>query len=301
MKRVVSAMLLVALSVAVAGCASSAKSHSSAYVPSFRGDVRITKSVPCFNGRQTLSTPGAVSHFHAVTAVMCVDGRRIYAGAQWEVELRKVAVSGVAASQRYFEQPDQPNWPGTGICTANLVGVVLPTFVDAHGRWLVPKAPVDGCGHPVGLPAGETKPPKPIRWRVVAVHKIRLMISAPAFAAGCDMDAGRPAPRQLRVGAPVFVRRPKTVRVCVYRTSPSHPWSGNFARGFRIDSSQTQRLLSAINHRASRVGCSRHPEFAWVIASPGTSATVELGGCYRVDGTDATADTAVVRSILGSS
>ena len=307
MKRVVVAASLATVVAGVAGCAGGAKhtapslkTHFGApRVPPLRTVLRITKNVPCHVGAQRVG-PDELRRFKAVTAVQCGEGLRVYAGhGQWRVFVRKVAVSGVAAAQRYFEQPDRPDWPKNGMCTMDLVIVASPTFVDAQGRWLVPKTPVDRCDHPVGLPPGEKKPPKPIEWRVVAVHKIRLQISAPALAAGCDMRMGRPT-RHSWTYAPFYGVHPWKVRVCVYRTSARHQWIGNFVRGFRLDRSQTKRLLSVLTG-PTRADCAMTAEFAEVFTRhPGVSAGVELGDCYRVNGGPGTADAAVVRSILGS-
>lgn len=264
------------------------------YAPaaSLPADLRITKNVPCPNGHVTLAGPDAVSRFHAVTAVMCGGGTRIYNGAQWYVSVREVAVGSVASLQRYFEQHSSTTRP-KGACLAYLDGVAVPIFVDSAGHWLVPQTPRDACGHVLGSPGS-------VRWHVVAVHKLRLMISAPALATGCDMGMGRPAEHSWTPAAFSGVH-PWTVRVCVYRTSARHQWVGSFVRGARLDRSQTKRLLAALKGPAPHTSCTMTTEFAEVIARhPGVSAGVEIGGCYRVNGGVGTADPAVLRSILGA-
>jgi hypothetical protein len=48
---------------------------------------------------------------------------------------RKVAVSGIPNSQRYFEQPDEPNSPPNGtVCAAVRIVVLVPVFVEAKDR-----------------------------------------------------------------------------------------------------------------------------------------------------------------------
>ena len=267
-----------------------------AHVPSLRDDLRITKNVPCRIGHQALAGPDEVSRFHAVTAVTCGEGTRVYPGrGQWRVFVRKVAVSSVANLQRYFEQHSVTK--PSGACTLQLSGVLIPTFVDRDGRWLVPQAPVDGCHHPLGFAGhGSLR----VRWHVVRVRKIKQMISAPALAAGCDMRMGRPTEHSW-TSKPFYGVHPWTVRVCVYRTSARHTWIGNFVRGVHLDRSQTKRLITALRLVAPSTACRMTPEFAEVLTRHrGTSVGVELGGCYRVNGGPGRADGAVVRSILGS-
>ena len=78
--------------------------------------------------------------------------------------------------------------------------------------------------------------------------------------------------------APVFRVHLKPASVCVYRTSAKHQWIGSFVRGRRLDMSQTKRLVAALKSGPPRVGCARQAEFAEVITTPGTTASVELGG-----------------------
>ena len=267
-------------------------------VPSLRDVLRITKNVPCRLGHPHVSGPDAVRRFHAVTAVTCGEGTRVYPGrGQWLVQVRKVAVSSVANLQRYFEQHSVTKPPSFG-CTLEASGVLIPIFVDAKGHWLIPQAPVDGCNHPLGFAGhGSLR----IRWHVVAVHKIRQMISAPALAAGCAMRMGRPTARSGAQVPPFFHVHPWVVRVCVYRTSARHTWIGNFVRGYRLDRSQTKRLLSALRLNAPSTACRMTTEFAEVLSRrPVAEAGVELGGCYRVNGGPGRADGAVVRAIVGS-
>ena len=117
----------------------------------------LTKNVPCFDGHQRLAGPGALGRFHAVTAVSCVARTHIYPGhGRWEVEIRRIAVSSVAELQRYFERPDRPKLPQGGFCDDVARFVLVPTFVDGNGHWLVPRTPVDACGEPLsgrGSPA----------------------------------------------------------------------------------------------------------------------------------------------------
>ena len=269
------------------------------------GDVQLTRHVPC-PGNQPRVGPTRLRQLHAVTAVMCMDGFRVYRGqGQWEVFVRKVAVNGVAASQRYFEQPDKPNSPKNGICTADLEAITPIAFVDARGRWLVPRMPVDRCGHPLGLPPSEKTPPQSVRWHIVSVHRIRELVSAPALFAHCPMEWGNSVawagPPRDSTGGPLFDHAPKTVRICVFRTPANHLAVGHFVRGSRVGASGTRRLLRALTGAGPSRGCTKQRAFAVVIESPGSEASVELGGCWRVDRPNrlaGTAKPAVVRAIL---
>lgn len=315
MRRALSAVtLLVAAGVggayaagALGGSPPSSVASAPARSPSLRTDLRLAKHVPCRAAAyKHVVGPKVFNRFHAVTAVLCIEGRRIYPGqGQWEVIVRKVAVSGVPAYQRYFEQPDEPNRPKNGICTADLRGIIVPAFVDHRGRALVPRTPVDRCHHPLGLPKG--KRPLRLRWHVVWVHRIKQVISAAAVAADCPMAWGNSVawagPPRDSSGGPLFTAAPKTVRICVFRTPPDRFAVGHFVRGFRrLDASRTRRLLRALTGAGPRRGCAKQRTFAVIIRSPGSVASVELGGCWRVDRPDrsaGTANPAVVRAILG--
>src|SRR6185437_1326063 len=136
----------------------------------------------------------------------------------------------------------------------------------------------------------------------------RQQISAPALAAHCPMEWGNSVawagPPRDSNGGPLFTPAPKRVRVCVFRTPPNRFAVGHFIGGFRLDASRTRRLLRALTGAGPRRGCTKQRTFAVVIRSPGSVASVELGGCWRVDRADrlaGTAKPAVVRAILGVS
>ncbi len=333
MKRAPAAMLVGA--VALAGCASSGRqSHATTHAgapptpvaqgqavtklrgkrtPELRhaatdgvaGAIQLTRHVPCPGSKPRVG-PAELRKLRAVAAVMCGDGFRVYPGqGQWEVFVRKVAVRGVAASQRYFEQPDRPSWPPkNAVCAAYLAGIVPMAFVDAQGHWLVPRTPVDRCLHPLGLPNG--KQPTPTRWHVVRVHRIKQVVSAAAVAVNCPMKWGNSVawagPPRNSTGGPLFIRAPKNVRICIFQTPPNRFALGHFIGGFHLDESRTRRLLRALTGAGPGRGCAKQRTFAVVIRSPGSVASVELGGCWRVDRPDrlaGTAKPAVVRAILG--
>ena len=276
-------------------------------VPSLRTDLRLTRKFGCLDANRHRVSRGTLRRFHAVTAVYCTDGQRVYPGqGQWRVLIRKVAVGSVAGLQRYYEQPDERDRPKNGNCFDNLIGLAIPAFVDAQGRWVTPvRWPEDGCGHPLGFPFGHA-PPK-VRWRVVRVRRVKQLITAPAVAADCPMRWGNTVawagpPRDSRTGEPLFTRTPRRVRVCVFRTPADNFAVGTFVRGFRLDASRTKRLLGALTGAGPRRGCPKQRTFAVIAAGPGVGAQVELGGCWRVERPDrlaGTANRAVARSILG--
>lgn len=187
--------------------------------------------------------------------------------------------------------------PPTGI----LHFVLVPTFVDGSGNWLVPRVPVDGCGEAL---SGHGRLTRAVHWKVVSVHEERLMVSAAALAAHCAMAvkneaagaAGQLGPSS---GGPLFAVAPKTVNVCIYRTGNAFQ-VGRFVRGFRLDPSRTRRLLGALTGGTPRGSCPDQRLFATVAAN--VAAEVELGGCRRVSrpnlGGLGSAEGAVVRAIL---
>lgn len=148
--------------------------------PSSSTDLRLARNARCRGLNTHLVGPAVFRRFRAVTAVLCSEGVRAYPGqGQWEVRVRKVALSGVPAWQRYFEQPNEPSSPPkNALCSLVRIIILVPTFLDARGRALVPRTPVDRCGQPVTWPKGEKFPP--VRWHVVWVHRIRQLVSAAA-------------------------------------------------------------------------------------------------------------------------
>ena len=306
------ATLLVAASL---GAAYAAGAFGGSTLPSFapaparplsvRGDLRLAEHVRCRGNHPHLVGRDVFGRFHPVTAVLCTEGFRTYPGqGQWEVLTRKVAVGGIPAYQRYFEQPDGPALPKSTICSGVLVGFAVPVFIDDEGRTLVPRTPVDACGAPLDL-RREGALAAGVRWRVVGTRRIRQTISAPALAAHCPMRWGNTVawagpPRDSDGGA-LFPVAPRTVRICVFRAPADHFAVGRFVRGFRLGASQTRRLLGALTGPGPKVGCPKQRTFAVVIRSPGSVASVELGGCWRVERADrlaGTAKPAMVTAIL---
>ena len=272
-------------------------------------ELELTKNVPCPNGTERRVGPDALRRFQAVTAVSCVDSERTYPGrGQWEVQVRRVAVGSVAGLQKYFEQPSESNLPKNGACLANLIVILVPVFVDAQGHRLVPRTPVDGCGHPLGYPYG--RPAPVVRWHVLSVRNVRLLVSAAALAAHCameikDLTADAIGPLDPTSGGRLFASTPKTMHVCIYRTPPNDFEVGRFVRGFALNAAQTSRLLGALTGAAPTGSCPAERTFAVVSAKPERWAEVELGGCWRVGGTYpdyglGSADASVVSAILGA-
>lgn len=270
------------------------------------GLVHLAKGVPCAGRHPRPVGPKAVRRFHAVTAVSCVEQTRIYPGhGEWWVRVRRVAVTGVARLQRYFEQPNEPILPRGGFCDDVGHIVLVPTFVDERGDWVVPRVPLDGCGEPL---SGYERITRAARWRVVSVRKERLMVSAAALAASCsmglkDLPAGGIGPLGATPGGPIFRTTPRTVRVCIYRTGDAFQ-VGRFVRGFRLDVAQTRRLLGAATGAGPDTNCPDQPLFA-AFGAGEQWAEVELGGCWRVgrtypDYAIGSANPAVVRAILSA-
>jgi hypothetical protein len=265
--------------------------------------LRLTRHFACLDRDRHRVDRRALRRFHAVTAVYCSSELRTYPGrGQWEVLVRKVALGSVAGLQRYYERPDEPDQPKRGVlCSDVRVVVPVPTFADAHGRWVTPlRWPEDRCGQPLG-----SRPT--VRWHVIRVRRLRQLVSAAALAAKCSMRVGNIVawagpPHDAEAGGPLFDRTPKTVRVCVYRTPPNSFAVGQFLRGFRLGAARTRRLLGALSGPGPKRGCPKQRTFALVSGGPGNGAVVELGGCYRVERPDrlaGTAKPAVVRAILG--
>jgi hypothetical protein len=299
------AALIVLFAAATTGCAATSVVTTPASHPPSPTEPTsaLTRHVPCFDGHQRLVGPQVVRRFHAVAAVSCIDGQRIYPGhGQWSVRVRRVAASGIASLQRYFERPSRHDLPKGGVCLLVAHFILTPMLMDARGRSIAPRTPVDACGTPLGkLPS--------VPWHVDSVRKLKLMVSAPALAAHCamgikDVPAGGIGPLQPVSGGPLFPSTPETVKVCIYRTEDFEV--GRFVRGLQLDPVRTRRLLRALTRAAPQDVCSNQLQFAVITAKhvEGNSVWVELGGCFRVARsyrgyTLGSADGSVVRSILG--
>jgi hypothetical protein len=275
---------------------------ASSSAPPLSTDLRLTRSFACLDAKRHRVSRRTLRRFHAVTAVECMAGQRVYPGhGQWEVLIRKVAVSSVAGLQRYFERPDGRIAPKKGVaCADPYTSIPLPAFADAAGRWVTPvRYPEGVCGAPLGFPPS-------VRWHVVRVRRIKQLVSAPALAANCAMRVGNTVawagpPRDAKAGTRLFERTPKRFHVCVYRTRPGNFATGYFVRGFRLAAARTRRLLAALDGPGPKRGCPKQRTFVAINASRSIGATVELGGCYRVATAEGarTASPAVVRRILG--
>jgi hypothetical protein len=248
-----------------------------------------------------------VKRFKAVTALECDHPVRDLPGqGKWELEIRKIGVRGAAANQRYWEQPSDKIARYGGACTTNLVVLRAPIFIDASGRAIVPRTPMDSCNHPLGWPSGG--PPVAIKWRVASVHKIRRVITLPTPEAHCAPSWGTEFPTAAAgdsAGGTMFPGAPQTVQVCVYRTSGEGQEVGNLVRESWLDRQKTARLFHALKRPGPTKPCPVQRTFAWVIAPRNDQAVeVELGGCYRVarylewPGAGS-GDPSVIRSLLG--
>ena len=298
--------LFLLVAVAAAGCAGTGVVTTPAGhpPPATEPVASLTSRVPCFDGHQHLVGPRALRGFTAVAAVSCVDGERIYPGrGQWAVRTRRVATDDVRALQRFYERPSKHHLQEGASCLLVARFILTPTLVDARGRWLMPRTPVNACGTPLGrLPN--------TRWHIVAVHRVRLVVSAAALASHCamsvkDVPAGAIGPLRPSSGGSLFVHPPRTATVCVFRTEDFEV--GRFVRGFALDRATTRRLVEALTGAAPGTTCPNQPLFAVVDPRNDPSAEgvwVELGGCFRVAGFDGSyvlgsAHASVVRAILG--
>lgn len=295
------ALLAVTLLLAVGGAyAAGAFGRGS---PSLSADLRLTRHFACLDRNRHAVDRRMLRRFHAVTAVECIGGQRVYPGqGQWEVLVRKVAIGSVSGLQRYYERPDELNVPKRGaVCSGVLIGFAIPAFADAQGRWVTPaRWPRDRCGDPAGFPPN-------VHWHVVRVRRVRQLTSAAALAANCPMKVGNTVayagpPHNTRAGKPLFNHTPRTVGVCIYRTPADNLAVGRFVRGFHLSAARTRRLLEVINGPGPKRGCPKQRNFAALGVGPRIpEAEVELGGCYRVERPDRTAGTAnpaLVRTIL---
>ena len=247
------------------------------------------------------SQPSTLRRFHAVTAVYCSEGQRIYPGqGQWEVFVRKVAVSSVSALQRYYERPDEPDLPKKGICFANLVGVAIPRF----------RRCARSLGRPGALAERSLRASSGLPTCRSLAHRPRAADQA-AHLSPCGR---RELPDEVgkhcglgRTSARFSCPRPALPSSAEDRARLCLPDAAESLRGRALRARLPSRCISdqAVTQSAHRPGTEpRLREAAHVrrlIRSPGSVASVELGGCWRVERPDRLAGTgnqAVARAIL---
>lgn len=242
---------------------------------------------PCEN-RQLLrqqASAAQISKFGAVAAVRCLSTERRYAGqGEWQVTLRQVATVGVARFVTGLMRPDDSTAPQGGECLSIAYGLPPLFLVDVQGRYLHPRFPHDYCGAP--LDTGY----KDLRWRTVAVDKVKQTRSQASIASGCEMGWKNENALYARLGAthtgaggPVFTLRPRALlKACVYRGDAE---GGDFVRVVELDAAQSTQLRGALAGPGPTHSCPAQRSFA-VISAGGQFVNVELGGCWRVQRDD---------------
>jgi hypothetical protein len=117
----------------------------------------------------------ALSAFRPVSAVMCAQRSRDYPGAgQWLIMVHFATAGDLRRLQAAFEVPDARI--GGANCTDDLVTAPKVILVDARGRTIRLKAPIDSCGKPI---REVWKAVQALAWTEVAADKIR-PLAAPA-------------------------------------------------------------------------------------------------------------------------
>jgi hypothetical protein len=268
--------------------------------------VALTRRVPCPERAGPATGRSRTAPFHAVTAVSCDRADRIIRGARWEVEVRGVAVSGIPRLVRALRLPSERR-SGTTTCTANIELAPSIALVDARGRYLVPRVPVDACDHPLQavMLAFDA-----VGWREVSARPVRRQASRQAVAAGCDMKAKNLLDVYAGLGAqrsgsgPVAPSLRRPTHVCVFRVTRADREVGSFVRGFALRPDASRRLLGALTGPAPGGECPPVRVFAFVTIDGGPYVQVELGGCWRVERSYpregvGTADPAVAAAVLG--
>jgi len=268
--------------------------------------VALTRRVPCPERAGPAAGLAGIARFVAVTAVSCDRVDRMIRGARWQVEVRGVAVSGIDRVVRALRLPSERR-SGTTSCTANIALAPSVALVDAAGRYVVPRVPVDACDHPLqaAMLAFDA-----VRWREVSARPVRREASRQAVAAGCDMKAKNLLEVYADLGAqrsgsgPVAPSLRRPAHVCVFRVTGADREVGSFVRGFALRPDATRRLLGALTGPAPRGECPPVHEFAFITVDHGPYVQVELGGCWRVERSYpregvGTADPAVAAAVLG--
>jgi hypothetical protein len=144
-------------------------------------------------------------------------------------------------------------------------------LLDAHGRWVRPGTPTDGCRCPnrrsgngcAGTRQEVLAAEARLTLTVTRSHPVRELRSAQAAAAGCDQlksdrvaEFSRPIYWDERILEPISFRFSGPVRFCVYRVSPDQPVErqglGDFVRGGVLSPERGAALQQHL--RAPRAG-----------------------------------------------
>lgn len=269
---------------------------------------RLVGDTPCPAPRGTpAATRSELAAFPAVAAVTCTWSQRTYAGdGQWNILIKKASAEQIWQLKAAFDMPDLPN-SHTGCLDVAIFAPPL-LFVDAHGRYLQPRYPIDHtCDQPVMTTIDAVRSHN---WpTVVDITRLAQVRTQAEVAFGCaaglkkliDLEPGRDSAH----GGPVFTAHPGArLTVCIFHRSHD-PYSGDFVRGMRLSTAKSVQLANALTGAATTSStCTSQRTFAVIYAARGDSVFLELGGCWRMlrDDRPATMGTATgstVTQLLG--
>ncbi len=209
---------------------------------------------------------------------------------RWGVRIEDEAVGGVAELAAALHGSDEP--PTAASCEA--YGEVWPDLwaVDATGRALLVRLPVDGCAHtqPAVRAALER-----VVWRETGRRRLSQTVPQAALDSGCEtgwkdmaaVDAGHAGSdgSAAPAGTADALAKASGGKVCVYRIDErGQTPSGSFLSGRALRGAEWAAVVRALDATPRLTAACATPgtRFAVVLTQGPDPAYVELDGCRRV-------------------
>ncbi|WP_157631236.1 hypothetical protein [Catelliglobosispora koreensis] len=234
--------------------------------------------------------------FAAVSATRCLQTFLGVPGeGEWLTIEEQTAAGGLTQLADALRKPDINQ--GAAACDLAWRAPIVITLIDASGKTVIPRVPVNECQTP--SPEVVTAI-KQLQWTTVKQTKLRQVRSQLEIGSGCGgswkpmvaLEGTNPDPKSHAPSVPT--PRPAVLRVCRYSlnsadTIAGYNNTGSYAVGKLASAGElTGTKLDAFLDAYAKAGpakpCSS-PQVPFAIVSPsGPWIAVELGGCHRATG-----------------
>lgn len=231
---------------------------------------------PVFDASEELG--GIPADFVATAVVRCRNEFREVPGeGTWVVQITERADTPVSQLVTLLRRPSEPTSPGA-TCPDIAYSVPYFALVDAEGRALLPDVPTEVCGKPR---EEVTNLLGTLPYQTVTETRIALGQSVSPND-GCHdlrkdtiaVASPMPAP-----AAPMWSSGPE-IHVCVYTKTGEY---GQLETGYLLTGQESAALKAMLGAAGPAAPCDKpNTRFAVLTAWNGSSATVELDGCFRV-------------------
>lgn len=230
---------------------------------------------PVFDASEKLG--GIPADFVAAAVVRCrSEFREVPGEGTWVVQITERADAPVSQLVDLLRRPSETPPPGQIACPDIAYSVPYFLLVDAAGKALLPTVPTEVCGKPLGE---VTNLLENLPYKTVTETRVALAQSVSPNGGCHDLrkDSIAVASPMPAPATTVFASTPE-IHVCVYTVAGEY---GQLETGYLLrDGSALKAKLDAAGPAAP---CDKpHTRFAVLTIWSGSSATVELDGCFRV-------------------